>query len=211
VGADLFQSRLIVLDTETTGFPEFAWSRVVELAAIVIDPSGAVVSEFVQLVRPEIHDGRAASAEKVHGLTREMLKDQPLAGEVAEAFLSWSSDYLEPGDRMTSYNVAFDRPMLERMGLDRLRWGPCIMEQAMELLGPMGVLRTADPSHPRYTPGKKWLWPSLADAAKHLDVQVEGVAHRALTDVHTAAKVLAAIYRRRAAAAVQQAESMTLE
>ena len=187
----LLSRPLVVLDTETTGFPEAAWSRVVELAAVRLDTDGSEVDTFAALVRPEIFDARAAGAVRVNGITSEMVADAPLAGEVAESFRVWLGTAAA-----TSFNVAFDRPMVERMGLDKLTWASCIMERAMAVLGPLGKLRKADPSHPRYTPGKEWLWPSLAVSADHFGVVVDGTPHRALTDARTAAGVAVAILRR---------------
>lgn len=184
----LFPRPLIVLDTETTGFPESPWSRVIELAAVRLDTDGREVDTFAYLVRPEIHDERSAGAERVHHVTRAMVADAPLAGDVADRFRAWVG-----GDAVTSFNVAFDRPMVERMGLDSLRWASCIMERAMAVMGPAGVLRRADPSHPRYVPGREWLWPSLAASASHFGVTVDGDPHRALTDARTAAAVACAI------------------
>jgi DNA polymerase-3 subunit epsilon len=192
----LFRSPIVVLDTETTGFQEMLWARVVELAAVRLDLDGNLADTFASLVRPEIHDARSAGAERVHGLTRAMLADAPAAGDVADRFRLWLD-----GALVTSFNVAFDRPFVERMGLDGLRWGPCVMERAMEIMGPAGVLRRADPSHPRYRADREWLWPSLAVSANYFGIAFEGDAHRALTDARVAAGIVVAIRRRAAEAA----------
>lgn len=195
----LFPRPLVVLDTETTGFPEAPWSRVLELAAVLLSPDGEVLDTFESFVRPEIHDDRGAGAERVHGITAAMVAEAPLAGPVADAFRAWGR--AKGAAAVTSFNADFDRPMVERMGLDRLPWAGCVMLRAMEVMGPAGALRNADPSHPRYVPGRPWLWPSLALAASFFRVPVEGDAHRALTDARTAAGVALAIAHRAASAA----------
>lgn len=186
----LFNFPLVVLDTETTGFPEQAWSRVVEVAAVRLDVYGQEESTFAELVRPEIHDYRAAGAEGVHGLTRKALADARLAGEVGADLFDWLD-----GAKCTAFNVAFDAPMLARMGVEIL-WGPCVMLRAMEVMGPAGVLRPADPRHPRFVEGRPWLWPSLKDAAAFFGVPPQEPAHRALSDAWTAALVAVEIQRR---------------
>lgn len=187
---------IVVLDTETTGFPEQPWSRVVEVAAVALDVNGNETAHLSELVRPEIHDHRAAGAERIHGLTREVLAGADLAGNVAARLAGFMD-----GLACTSFNLAFDRPMLERMGVERanVMWAPCIMLKAMEVMGPAGVLLPANKSHPRYVPGRDWLWPSLVDTAGFFGVQRIGDPHRALSDARLAAGVLVEIAKRSAA------------
>lgn len=188
---------IAVLDTETTGFPEQPWSRVVEVAVVVLDVDGSEVFASSSLVRPEIHDARAAGAERVHGLTREALADAPLAGDVVATLNRVGiAGTLLPAFPCTSFNLAFDRPMLERMGLEPREWAPCIMLAAYDIMGPAGALRDADPRHPRYDPYRRWLWPSLASAAEFFGCTRIGDPHRALSDARLAAAVLVEIAKR---------------
>lgn len=199
----LFPASLIVVDTETTGFPEAPWSRVVELAAVQIDVDGNLTRTFETLVRPEIFDHRAAGAVKVHGLTRELVAEAPLAGEAAAAFSAWMAS--TGAGYVTAFNTAFDMPMLDRMGLDGLYWAGCAMMRSMDIMGPAGALRDADPSHPRFVEGRPWLWPSLKDAAAFFGVLPQEPAHRALADAKTAALVVVEIRRRTVQALAQVA------
>ena len=114
-----------------------------------------------------------------------MLADAPDTGQVVTDFRNW----LGAAIPVTSYNVGFDRVMVERMGLTDLRWAHCLMLRSMELMGPAGVLRDANPSHPRYEPGRPWLWPSLAHAREFFNVAAQEPAHRALSDARVAARV----------------------
>jgi DNA polymerase III epsilon subunit-like protein len=75
----LLRRPICVLDTETTGFPDQPWSRVVEVAAVLLETDGHEIDAVSTLVRPEIHDARAVHAERIHGLTREALVDAPMA------------------------------------------------------------------------------------------------------------------------------------
>ena len=183
---------LVVLDTETTGLPSASWSRVVELAAVLLDTQGREVDTFTSLVRPDILDARAAGAQRIHGITPAMLADAPDAAQVVADFRAWIATAIP----VTAFNVAFDRPMTERMGLTGLRWAHCIMLRSLDIMGPAGVLAPADPSHPRYVPGREWLWPSLAAASEFFGVPAQEPAHRALSDARRAAAVAVEVRRR---------------
>ena len=181
----LFPARLVVLDTETTGFPEYDWTRVVELGAVILDTDGTEIDSWSTLIRPDVLDERAANALAVNHITPDMLVGAPSTEAAALAFREWLKRV--NGRYVTAFNVAFDRPMVARMGLADLQWASCVMERAMDVMGPAGVL----------APGRRggWRFPRLAAAAEHFGVTVEGDAHRALTDARTAARVAAAIRR----------------
>jgi DNA polymerase III epsilon subunit-like protein len=186
----LFRSPIIVVDTETTGFPGQPWAHVIELGAIHLDEEGNEVGTFEALVNPPVFDERADKALEINKIPREAVLVARRTELVLADYATWH------GARFaTSYNVAFDRPMVERMGF-QVRWASCVMLRAMAVMGPANVLRPADPTHPRYERGRPWLWPSLASAAEFFQVQVEGEPHRALTDARTAARVAIEIRRR---------------
>lgn len=189
----LFRSPIIVLDTETTGFPRQPWARVIELAAVLIDCDGNESDTWESLILPDILDDRANGALAINQITREMLIGQPSAFSAAASFRGWMGD---APPYVTSFNVAFDRPMCERTGLTSLRWASCVMERSMAVMGPAGVLGNANPRHPNYDPGRPWLWPKLSAAAEWFGVPVVGEAHRALTDARTAAGIMIAIQRK---------------
>lgn len=184
---DLFKSPILVVDTETTGFPRDEWSRVVEIGAVVLDVKGYAQESWSTLVKPDLFDERASGAVAVHGITRETVEAEGLTTSLAlEAFGHLVSYWFDPGTAFcTSFNVAFDRPMIARMGPADVRWAPCIMERAMSVMGPAGAL-------PALSDGK-WKWPRLSEAADFFGVHVEGTAHRALTDARVAAEILVAL------------------
>ena len=174
----LFSARLCVLDTETTGLPHADWSRVVELAGIVLDCDGSEVATWSSLVCPDILDGRAAEAFGINKLSVGVIRNSGIATEVAvvgfQAFLE------EHGCRfVTSYNVRFDRAMVERMGLS-LQWASCVMLRAQAHIRGLGA---------PYPGG------SLARVSEHLGIPFRGTAHRALTDARVAAEIAITIRR----------------
>lgn len=183
----LFRSPIVVLDTETTGFPGQAWSRVIELGAVLLDTDGTEVDAFGSLVLPDILDERAARALEINRITVEMLRGQPAAWSVAASFRGWLAS--REARWVAAYNIAFDRPMVERMGMTSLQWASCIMLRSMDMMGQ---------ACPTFDDGRR-KWPSLAAAAAHFGVTVEGDAHRAVTDARTAARVAVAIRQRQLA------------
>ena len=190
----LFKSPILVLDTETTGFADRDWSRVVEVGAVLVGCDGAEVACFESFVLPDILDERADGALAVNHITREMLADAPDAETVSARLESW---IINLGDPLTSepftpyasaFNIAFDRPMLARMGWRWNRWARCIMERASDIMGEEGLL--GERRNGRYR------WPKLSAAAEFFGVTVDGEAHRALTDARTAARIMACIRAR---------------
>jgi DNA polymerase III epsilon subunit-like protein len=176
---------MIVLDTETTGLPRHPFARVVELAAVrLVD--GVEVANFSSFVRTSPENcARGAEALAVNQIDPAQLADAPTPEEVAAAFTAWVD-----GEVVTSFNVAFDRSMIERTfpGLS-LSWGPCVMERALEVMGPANVL-------PRLRDGSRWKRPSLREAAAFFEVAAQEPAHRALADARTAAGVWRALCAR---------------
>jgi DNA polymerase III epsilon subunit-like protein len=186
----LFRSPLLVLDFETTGFQNQLWSRAIELAAVVLDPTGHEIATFESLILPDILDGRAAGALAVNHITHDMLATAPTTEAVAQRFHDWYNGLTEAcggrGPYCTSFNIPFDRVFAERMGLEVRGWAGCVMDRSMKIMGPAGVLRPG-----RY--GQPWLYPKLSVAAEFFGVAVVGDMHRALTDTRVAAGIAKAI------------------
>ena len=124
-------------------------ARPIDLGAILLDADGTEIAHYETLIRPHTWDEQAEEAAKIHRITWAMVKDAPKPAEVCADFRAWRESVGAVWS--TSFNVGFDRPMLERVGVS-LRWGPCIMVRAGEIMGPLGLLRDADPTHPRFDP-----------------------------------------------------------
>ena len=184
----MFKSPILVVDTETTGYADRDWSRVIEVGAVLIGCDGAEVATFESFVLPDILDERADGALAINHITREMLADAPDAATVTARLSIWL-DGLGVTPHATAFNIAFDRPMLARMGWSWEKWASCVMERASEQMGEAGLL--GERRNGRYR------WPKLSAAAEFYSVPVVGDAHRALTDARTAAGVMCAIQSRR--------------
>ncbi|MBN2468926.1 MAG: 3'-5' exonuclease [Deltaproteobacteria bacterium] len=160
--------RHVAVDIETTGLFPHRGARIIEIGAVKLD-SAPIVSEFHSLIncKRQIPEG----VQKVHGITAEMLLEQPAPQEVFPQLL----DFL--GDRtIVAHNARFDIKFL-RHELARLGRGL-----------PNPSLCTMKMSKKRYP----WL-PNhrLETVAKHLLGELpEGLRlHRALDDARLTAMV----------------------
>lgn len=99
VGAE----RLAVVDVETTGL--YNTDRVVEVAIVTMDSSGAIVDEFETLVNP----GRDVGPTWLHQVTASMVVDAPSFQDVAHHVASRLD-----GAVCVAHNLRFDTRMLSR-------------------------------------------------------------------------------------------------
>lgn len=100
-------TRLVVLDTETTGLNARMGDRVVEIGCIEILDRRITDNRFHTYLNPERASEEAA--ERIHGLTAEFLADKPKFAEVAKDLL----DYVR-GAEIVIHNAAFDVEFLDR-------------------------------------------------------------------------------------------------
>ena len=157
---------VLIFDTETTGLGDDA--EIVELS--IIDTTGKVL--FDELVMPKGDIPEAAF--DIHGIDLKMLKQ-------AKAH-PWPDHHNEvmhmmSGRVLLSYNLAYDVRLLRQTVL-RYR-----MSNPYEPPVSQACVMVAYAEH-RKVPGPRggYRWHKLTDALKHEGLQVEGQAHRALTD-----------------------------
>lgn len=96
---------IAVVDTETTGLNPYRHDRIVELAAVVLEPRGSILREFETLVNPQ----RDIGCTSIHGLTASDVAGAPTFAAVAGAFL----DAMRGTAAIASHNVRFDYAFLE--------------------------------------------------------------------------------------------------
>ena len=92
----------VVVDVETSGFRP-GNARVLSVAALALDPQGGVERSVVSLLNPGVDPGPT----EVHGLTAEMLEDQPTFAEIAADVAE-----LMHGRTLVAHNAAFDYSFL---------------------------------------------------------------------------------------------------
>lgn len=109
--------REIVLDTETTGLDPAAGHRVVEIGCVEMINRFATGEVLHLYVRPE--RDMPEEAERIHGLTTEMLADKPVFAGIANTLLEFLGD-----SKVVAHNSGFDfsflNAELERAGRPRL-------------------------------------------------------------------------------------------
>ena len=87
-----------MIDVETSGFRPSS-ARVISLAMLALDAEGHVEQSVVSLLNPGVDPGPT----HVHGLTAEMLEDQPQFSEIVGDVVE-----LVRGRTLVAHNVAFD-------------------------------------------------------------------------------------------------------
>jgi DNA polymerase-3 subunit epsilon len=98
-------SREIVLDTETTGLSPVMGDRIVEIGCVELINHMPTGRHFHVYLNPErdVPD----EAFRVHGLSTEFLRDKPLFGAEADAFLEFIGD-----GTLVIHNAPFDMGFL---------------------------------------------------------------------------------------------------
>ncbi|PKU21763.1 DNA polymerase III subunit epsilon [Telmatospirillum siberiense] len=97
--------REIVLDTETTGLDPAAGHRLVEIGCVELVNHLATGQAYHVYINPE--RDMPEEAFKVHGLSEEFLRDQPLFNLVAADFLEFIQD-----SPLVIHNAEFDMKFL---------------------------------------------------------------------------------------------------
>jgi len=118
--------REIALDTETTGLSPQNGDRIVEIGCVELInhmPSGRTYQTYLNPQKT-----MDPSAEEVHGLSNDFLKDQPLFKEIASEFLEFISD-----SPLIIHNAEFDIGFLNSE-LKRLDLTEINMDQAIDTL-----------------------------------------------------------------------------
>ena len=100
-------SRLIVLDTETTGLSADNGDRIIEIGCVELLNRKLTGNNLHFYLNPE-RDSHE-DALKVHGISNEFLRDKPRFAEVADEIL----DYLR-GAEIIIHNAAFDVGFLNK-------------------------------------------------------------------------------------------------
>lgn len=156
------QSPIAVIDVETTGLFPWRHDRVVEIAAVVVDPAGRIEREFVSLVNPD----RDIGPSSIHGLTSSDIIHAPQFGEIARQLV----DTLQGTIAIAAHNARFDRQFLEKE-----------FERIEIDLPELHTLCTMELSGAG----------SLSDCCECYGIQRDANVHHALGDARAAARLLA--------------------
>ena len=182
--------RQIVLDTETTGLSTAKGHRVIEIGCLELNNRRITGREFHRFLNPErdIDEG----AERVHGISRESLIDQPLFADIAEEFLDFVRD-----SELVIHNADFDVGFLEHELRLMEHARPKITDHSMVL----DTLSLARKLHP----GQR---NSLDALCKRYEVDAsKRDVHGALIDAELLAKVYLAMTGGQAALSLDEEEA----
>ncbi len=129
-------SRLIVLDTETTGLSTKDGNRIVEIGCVELIDRRLTGNNFHVYINPERDSEEGAL--RVHGLTTAFLADKPKFSDIATAFI----DYIQ-GSELIIHNAPFDVGFLNYELVDLLN------QQAIETYSSVfDTLADAKKRHP---------------------------------------------------------------
>lgn len=99
--ANKSHDRLIMLDTETTGFEYKQGHRIIEIGAVEVLNREITGSQYQEYINPKRESDKGAL--EVHGITTEFLSDKPTFERVVDGFV----DYVR-GAELVIHNAAFD-------------------------------------------------------------------------------------------------------
>ena len=106
--------RLLILDTETTGFYYHNGDRIIEVGAIEMINRRLTGSSIHIYINPQKLVGES---ENIHGISDEFLKDKPLFAEISQTLYQ----YLK-GAEIVAHNATFDMNFLD-MEFERAQLG----------------------------------------------------------------------------------------
>lgn len=169
------QSRHVVLDVETTGLSAARGDRVIEIGAVALE-GREVVDEFHSLI--DVDQRISRNAQRVHGISEEMLRGKPTPAEVFPAF----HEFIK-GSVLVAHNARFDLSFL-RHEFGRLGFGLPNRSQCT-----LRLSRRLYPGLPNYRLETiaRYLFGSLGEEIR---------LHRALIDAQLTARVWLAMAAR---------------
>lgn len=122
--------RHVVIDVETTGLSAGYGDRVIEVGAVAVD-GGEIVAEYGSLIRVE--KSIPSHVSRIHGITNDMLADEPLPDEVYPALRAFLG-----GSVLVAHNARFDLAFLRfeycRLGLRFENRSVCTLDIARRRL-----------------------------------------------------------------------------
>lgn len=176
----------LFFDTETTGVPKNYkapasdtrnWPRLVQLAWLLTDASGAEVSCGEFIIKP---DGFTIPVEaaRIHGITTEIAAAQGVDLKTAvDAIVA----EIEKATVLIAHNVQFDEKIL---GAELLRLGYANHVEAK----PRKCTMQASTNYCKLPGPYGYKWPKLQELHQKLFSESFEGAHRALTDVRACAR-----------------------
>jgi len=166
-------SRLVVLDTETTGLEPKEGHRIIEIGCVEIIDRRLTGNRYHQYVQPDRDIDEAAI--EVHGISNDFLADKPRFAEIYQDFLAFVKD-----SELVIHNAAFDVGFINHE-FSKLKPAPKTIDHYCAIIDSLALAR-------RLHPGQKNNLDALCDRY-HVD-NTHRELHGALLD----AEILAQVY-----------------
>lgn len=169
----LSMSRIIVLDTETTGIEPSQGHRIIEIGCVEVINRKLTNNNYHVYINPQREIDAEAIA--VHGITNEFLADKPSFADVAQSFLNFVK-----GAELVIHNAPFDVGFINHE-FGMLMANPGSIEQYCKITDSLALARKKHPGQRN----------SLDALCKRYYVDNSGrILHGALLD----AEILADVY-----------------
>lgn len=130
-------TRLIVLDTETTGLDPASGHRIIEIGAVELLNRRLTGNRFHQYLNPDREI--EAGAIQVHGITNEFLADKARFADIAEDFLAFVRDA-----ELIIHNAPFDCGFINHE-LKRFKKPATRIEELCTITDTLKLARTRHP------------------------------------------------------------------
>jgi len=157
----MLTDQIAVIDVETTGLSPWRNDRIVEIAVVVISPTGQIFTEYETLLNPN----RDIGPSRIHRICSADILRAPVFDDVAGDML----EILSSSNIIAGHNVSFDKNFImkeyERIG---------ITFPKIPLLCTYQLL------------GRN----SLAGCCDEFGITTDGMPHRALTDARVTAQLI---------------------
>ncbi len=174
----------VVVDLETTGLDPTT-CRIIQMAALVVEPNGNVSRTFSTVVRPEHPADYEHGAEHIHGISASDVSNGMALSDALRHLL-----WLLPLGIFAGHNASFDLGFLHA---EAARIG--LTFPVVQHIDTLAVSRRSDPDKLRSH--------RLSELCIHHDIALDG-AHTALGDATATARLLSALLREAGITSVDQ-------
>lgn len=163
-------TRIVTLDTETTGLSPRFGHRIIEIGAVEIIDGRITGRQFHTYLQP----GRPVDwrAQQVHGITDDMLRGQPVFGTKASELL----DFLAGGE-VVMHNASFDTSFLDH---ELGEWNGSKLQDHCQVTCSLRLARQRYPKMPN----------KLDDLLHRLHIPSQRDLHGALLDAQLLAQIV---------------------
>ena len=128
--------RQIFFDTETTGLSPQDGHRIIEIACLEVIDRKVTGNHYHCYLNPEREIDEAAT--RVHNITIDQLKDEPLFSEIADDFLAFIGDA-----ELIAHNAPFDMGFLDA---ELRRMGQPLLSQSHTVTDTLAMARARYPA-----------------------------------------------------------------